>query len=105
MILPSVVGRLGVRVDGGITMVMIAVASSIGRGRGCLTLLHNLKVCCQLLIANNFLERDRSKTNSSFLYRTHQSCYRNTNVHTLTCTCLWGDGVGVAVAGIRIGPL
>lgn len=59
MILPSVVGRLGVRVDGGITMVMIAVASSIGRGRGCLTLLHNLKVCCQLLIANNFLERER----------------------------------------------
>lgn len=63
VVLPrGIVGWLGgvARMDGGgITMVMVGVASWVGRGRGygcCLVLLHNLEIGRQRLVAHQVLQ-------------------------------------------------
>lgn len=58
VVLPcGIVGLLGgvARMDGGIAMVMVGVASRVGRGRGycsCLVLLHDLEVGSQRLVTH-----------------------------------------------------
>ena len=46
VVLPGIVGLLRVRVNGGISMVMVGMTSCIGRGRSGLALFHHLEVCC-----------------------------------------------------------
>lgn len=61
VVLPcGVVGLLGGRawMNGCVAMVMVGVASWVGRGRGyccCLVLLHDLEVRCQRLITYHIL--------------------------------------------------
>ena len=69
VVLPcGIVGLLGgvARVDGGIAMVMVGVASWVGRGRGygccCLVLLHDLEVGRQRLVTQKILQTPSTTT-------------------------------------------
>ena len=58
VVLPrGIIGLLGgvARMNGGVAMVMVGVASRIGCGRGygcCLVLLHDLEVGCEMLVTH-----------------------------------------------------